>query len=56
MKIKRNIQRDKEVNIALSSQGWKVIRFWDFQINDQVGKCVDKVINAVNPTKQNTVK
>ncbi len=27
-KIKRNIERDKEVNEKLKNDGWKVLRFW----------------------------
>lgn len=47
-KIVRNIQRDKEVNIALRKQGWKVIRFWDFQINNQIEECVERVLSNIS--------
>ena len=42
-KINRNIQRDKEVNKTLKSEGWIVIRSWDFQIEKTPEKCVRKV-------------
>lgn len=42
-KILQNIERDKEVNKVLKREGWKVIRFWDFQIQRNTGKCVEKV-------------
>ena len=31
-KIKRNIDRDKEVTSVLQEQGWAVLRFWEKQI------------------------
>jgi len=46
-KIERNIARDKEVNVALRKAGWKVIRFWDFQILKNPDKCVEKIDNQL---------
>ena len=46
-KIERNIERDKEVNSILHKQGWKVIRFWDFQINDNLNNCVENVLSNI---------
>ncbi|OQA57783.1 MAG: Very short patch repair protein [Candidatus Omnitrophica bacterium ADurb.Bin277] len=46
-KIKANIERDKLVNKTLRKQGWKVFRFWDFQIKKDVGKCVAKVVKSL---------
>ena len=36
-KIERNMQRDKEVNLSLLKDGWKILRFWgtDIQKNLQ---------------------
>ncbi len=47
-KIERNIERDKEVNLELRKQGWKVLRFWGKQITKDLGNCVPKpkIINA----------
>lgn len=42
-KILRNIERDKEVNKTLRRQGWKVLRFWDFQIINNIDKCLKKI-------------
>lgn len=39
-KIRRNMERDKEVNQQLESLGWRVIRFWDIEINKHVEECV----------------
>ena len=46
-KIKRNIERDKEVNRILKKEGWIVFRFWDFQIKKGTDKCVAKVLQAI---------
>ena len=43
-KIRHNIARDKEVNRKLENGGWKVLRFWDFQIKNDVEKCVEKIL------------
>lgn len=46
-KINRNIERDKEVNRFLKKEGWKVVRFWDFQILKDSDKCVEKVMAKI---------
>ena len=40
-KSKRNIERDKEVNSALETSGWKVICFWGKEIKQEVKSCAD---------------
>lgn len=45
-KIKRNIQRDKEVNEKLISEGWRVLRFWEKEINKETDICVKKIFEA----------
>ncbi len=46
-KIRRNMERDKEVNKLLESIGWTVLRFWDVDINKQIEECVYKVKKAI---------
>lgn len=46
-KILRNIARDKEVNKLLKKRGWKVLRFWDFQIINNVDKCLKKIYSML---------
>jgi len=46
-KISGNIKRDKEVNKTLRNRGWKVLRFWDFQIKGDVEECIKKVASAI---------
>ena len=47
-KIRRNIKRDKEVTRKLRKDNWKVIRFWDFQINKDADACARKVLCKIN--------
>lgn len=50
-KIFRNIQRDKEVNGELKRRGWKVIRFWDFQIIGDTERCIKKIKKILHPKR-----
>ncbi len=42
-KITRNIERDKEVNEKLESEGWTVLRFWEVNIRKDAMECADIV-------------
>lgn len=42
-KLERNIQRDKEVNETLEKEGWIVLRFWEKEINKDLGQCIKKI-------------
>jgi DNA mismatch endonuclease (patch repair protein) len=42
-KISRTQERDRIANETLVSAGWTVHRFWDFEVEDQLGDCVQKV-------------
>lgn len=50
-KIKRNIERDREVERELNGLGWRVIRFWDSEINKDLDGCVLAVKEAIFQTK-----
>lgn len=39
-KIERNIQRDSEVNTLLENQGWRVLRFWEHQVLNDLDSCL----------------
>lgn len=39
-KIKRNIERDLEVNERLKSEGWAVLRFWGSEIKTHLDDCI----------------
>lgn len=49
-KLKRNIQRDKEVNQVLKEQGWVVLRFWSDDILKRTDKCVNQIEKILKST------
>ena len=50
-KIERNMQRDKEVTVALQNEGWTVLRFWGDEIKKNLNFCADQIENAVRNLK-----
>jgi len=46
-KIKRNIERDKQVNERLKNEGWIVLRFWGKDIEKNTEKCINEIIRYV---------
>ena len=40
-KLKKNIERDKTVNMKLKENGWTVLRFWESDIRKNTDKCVE---------------
>jgi DNA mismatch endonuclease (patch repair protein) len=49
-KIARNRARDARVNAELESDGWVVVRVWDFEVERNIGICVDRVRAAWEAT------
>lgn len=46
-KIARNRARDERVNGELADAGWTVLRFWDFEVRDDLAGCVARTAEAV---------
>lgn len=46
-KIEDNMRRDKAITIRLKQDGWKVLRFWDFDIKKDVTACVKKIARVL---------
>jgi DNA mismatch endonuclease, patch repair protein len=46
-KIARTQERDRLANEALKADGWIVFRFWDFEVEEDLPRCVDAVGAAV---------
>jgi len=46
-KIERNRQRDREVTRRLRAKGWAVLRFWDYELQDDPKAVVEKVRKKV---------
>lgn len=47
-KIKRNIERDLEVNVYLENNGWTVIRFWGKEIERNTDVCSRIILEKFN--------
>lgn len=43
-KLRRNIERDREVTELLQSEGWTVLRFWESDVRDNLEATVDRVV------------
>jgi DNA mismatch endonuclease (patch repair protein) len=43
-KIERTKERDRIANEALHAEGWTVLRFWDFEVEDALEHCVKRVV------------
>ena len=48
-KIEKNTLRDKEVNKKLASDGWKILRFWEHEINKNINNVIKKIIKERIP-------
>lgn len=46
-KIRRNMERDREVETQLRALGWTVLRFWDDEIKKDLPGCVQAVKEAI---------
>lgn len=46
-KIARTQERDKIANETLLAQDWTVLRFWDFEVNEDPERCVDTILSAL---------
>ncbi len=47
-KIKRNIERDNEVNEKLTQEGYLIFRFWGGEIDKNLDKCVTKILEGLS--------
>lgn len=50
-KIERNMQRDREVNQFLREKGYKVFRFWQKEIKNELEESLNKVITHLENTE-----
>src|SRR4051812_39601242 len=51
-KIERTKERDRVANETLRARGWTVLRFWDFEVEDDLERCVSEVVGALNESRQ----
>lgn len=50
-KIQHNMERDFEITLFLTEQGWAVLRFWDFEIKNNPKSCADIIEQTVKTRK-----
>lgn len=50
-KIRRNVQRDREVNERLAEEGWTVVRVWENEILADIGRVADRVQEAIRAAR-----
>jgi DNA mismatch endonuclease (patch repair protein) len=50
-KIKRNIERDQQVNEYLTTHGWTVLRFWSEDIKKHLHKVTRSIENTIEEKK-----
>lgn len=55
-KINANIARDRRVDQALRKAGWRVLRFWDEDIEHRLDRCVKRICNEVAKRKNRLVR
>ncbi|MCG8066284.1 MAG: very short patch repair endonuclease [Candidatus Thiodiazotropha taylori] len=46
-KINKNVKRDHAVSSALSREGWRVLRFWEHEIESDVASVVVAIVYAL---------
>lgn len=46
-KIARTQERDRLANEALEAAGWSVLRFWDFEVEQNLAECAAEVAEAL---------
>ena len=46
-KIAANTRRDEEVNNLLTDEGWKVERYWEHEIYQDLDEIVKKIFNTI---------
>jgi DNA mismatch endonuclease (patch repair protein) len=50
-KLKKNMERDQAKNRRLKAEGWKVLRFWEHEVEDPA-KILNKVQRELNKRKK----
>lgn len=49
-KLNNNVRRDREVDAKLASMDWKVLRFWEHEVNDDVQAVVADIQKQLGGT------
>lgn len=51
-KLGRNVQRDAEDTQALTAAGWRVLRFWEHEIEESAEACARKIAKHVRRARK----
>ena len=51
-KLKRNVERDKEINDILLEMDWLVLRFWETDVKKDVDTCIEEIMSFLVPTRE----
>jgi DNA mismatch endonuclease (patch repair protein) len=51
-KIRRNIERDKNVKRYYKNNGWTILRFWTSETDKNLNACIIKTIETINQIKK----
>ncbi len=46
-KIEANMVRDRLVTKTLKKEGWKVLRYWDTEVNKKLGHCIAEIEQTI---------
>lgn len=47
-KLKKNKERDNKINRKLNEMGWKVLRFWEHQIKNNLKEVTEGIQQTIN--------
>ncbi|WP_426897902.1 hypothetical protein [Rossellomorea vietnamensis] len=51
-KLKRNQERDKEINKYYLENNWELIRIWEHEFKKDYDLTIDKVVSFINHAKK----
>lgn len=46
-KIARTQERDRLANEGLTASGWRVLRLWDFEVEEDLQSCVSRLVGVL---------
>lgn len=51
-KLKRNVERDKEVTKFYLENNWNILRIWEHEVKEDLDKVVNKIIKFINNARR----
>jgi DNA mismatch endonuclease, patch repair protein len=50
-KLRRNMERDREVNIFYKENGWQLLRIWEHEVKQDLDATIDKIAKFIEEAK-----